>query len=64
MLKAFARFGTEIGQQQNNMKRFYKEAIYEANPTKKHPFHKYRFLHPAISLLLTEKLLKHHIEIL
>lgn len=41
MLKNWARFSTQIGQQQNNMKRFYKEATFIANPKKKHPSHKY-----------------------
>ena len=34
------RFATEIGQQQNNLKRFYKEAHVGTNPNPKHPSHK------------------------
>ena len=39
-LAPFFRFSTEIGQQQNNMKRFYKEAHVGDNPNPKHPSHK------------------------
>lgn len=48
MFRMLARFSTEIGQQQNNMKRFYKEASFKINDKKKHPHHKYPSLYIAM----------------
>ena len=44
MLRRIATFSTEVGQQQNNMRRFYKEAAVAVNPKKLHPLHKYLLL--------------------
>ena len=43
MTRAF-RFGTEIGQQQNNMKRFYKEAHIKVNKKPHHSLHRHLLL--------------------
>lgn len=39
LVKLTTKMSTEIGQQQNNMKRFYKEATVTHNQHKKHPLH-------------------------
>lgn len=46
---------TEIGQQQQNMRRFYKEATITENKLKKHPLHKYTPSHTATSYFLMAK---------
>ena len=38
------KYSQEIKQQQNNMRRFYKEAHIAVNNNPKHPFHKYLVL--------------------
>ena len=55
---------TEIGQQQNNMKRFYKEATVGPNPNPKHPLHQYTLIHLDIFYFLMAKPLKHPIKTL
>jgi hypothetical protein len=49
------KFSTEVGQQQNNMKKFYREASFSLNPKKAHPLHKYIVCNPATLLHLMEK---------
>lgn len=57
-LQSAFRMSTEIGQQQNNMKRFYKEATIQPNNKKQHPYHKYSSLYLSHLLLLDGKTVK------
>jgi hypothetical protein len=41
VIRNACRISTEIGQQQNNMKRFYKEATVGSNHKRLHPLHQY-----------------------
>lgn len=38
--KGLFKMAVQVGHDQNNMRRFYKEAMFSRNPQQRHPLHK------------------------